>query len=181
MSRKPLRPQTSIIPDLANPTIRFAFRPSAKVPPSQPAPMPESSARPEADATGTAQMDPAGAMKSALPLSAVRLDATWPEAEAAARARGLARPGHTLQVAKAELIYTTDGWRTTKRAGLQTLDDRSQGFLLAEVQPGTPVEYAVHAELQAAGEQTAEAGRAEVWLNNGGANYRGTAAPLSRA
>jgi hypothetical protein len=121
-------------------------------------------------------MDAADAMKSELPVSAVRLDATWPEAEAAARARGLARPGHTLQVAKAELIYTTDGWRTTKRAGLQTLDDRSQGFLLAEVQPGTPVEYAVHAELQADAST-----RAEVWLNNGGANYRGTAAPLSRA
>jgi hypothetical protein len=98
-----------------------------------------------------------------------------PEVTAYAKARGWdQQPGHRVDVYDADLVFTTDNWKTTKTAKLQHLLDGSRGFLLQDVPPGSKIEYAIHAHLALTYNNhrfTAE--RGDTWLNNGGSNYTG--------
>lgn len=106
--------------------------------------------------------------------SAIRFDASNPEVRAFAQSRGWAQPGLKTTVFQADLVYSTDGWKTTHTAPLQYLMNGQQGFILRDLPEGTPVEYAVHAQVGVSHDNFYSLDeRADLWANNGGQNYRG--------
>jgi len=92
------------------------------------------------------------------------------EVRAAAQAQGWG----AVAAETGEVHFTTDGWKTTRvvKASDQppplTPDGR---IFLTGVQQGTEVEFALKVGIKPV-DAGAKATRAEVWLNNGGQNYR---------
>lgn len=73
-----------------------------------------------------------------------------------------------------EVRYTTDGWQTPHvlKAGDQPSPFAADGrIFLPDVSQGTEVEFALKVGIVPVGAGP-QAARAEVWLNNGGENYR---------
>ena len=108
--------------------------------------------------------------------SALPFDSSHPEVRSAAQRLGWNRPGLKVSVPSADLVYTTDHWKTTRTAPIQYLYNYRQGFLLWGVPIGTTVEYAVHAKLAMSRDNfRSYDDRADVWINNGGygKNYLG--------
>lgn len=99
-----------------------------------------------------------------------------PEVKALAGERGWAAHGWTrLTIAWQHLVYTTDGWQTTRRLSSHDVPSPvSEGFFyLSGVAPGTEVEFAVHVGVRACGQtEDAERASADLWFNNDGKNYR---------
>jgi hypothetical protein len=106
--------------------------------------------------------------------SVIHFDASNPEVEKFADAKGWNAPGEKVALTQGDAIYSTDNWQTTKSAPLQYLQDDTQGAVLQDVSPGTPVSYAVHANVGMSqdGFQTFS-DKADTWFNNGGWNYEG--------
>lgn len=187
MSIKSVRSQSqaSVIPDLAHPTLRQAFRKSDAAAVALPQATSDfssgstgkgpsltaTSAAPAAVASGNVGWSDGSVQQN----SAVRFDATNPDVQAFAQAQGWNQPGQRVAVVKADLVYTTDGWKTTKTAPLQYLYNNYQGFILRDVPKGAQIEYAIHAEVGVSHDGFYSLDqRADTWFNNGGQNYRGT-------
>ena len=106
--------------------------------------------------------------------SALPFDASFAEVQAFALGRGWTTPPMRLALYQGELVYSADGWRTTHAATLQYLTQATQGFLLASLEPGTPISFAVHAFLGASTDGFYSfVDKAETWINNGGKNHAG--------
>lgn len=100
-----------------------------------------------------------------------QVHAGMPEVQAAARARGW--NAGDVAAEPAEVHYSMDGWKTSRvvRASDQPPPFSPDGLLfLPGVQHSTPVEFAIKVSVRPTG--AAQAEPAEVWLNNGGQNYR---------
>ncbi|HEY9842004.1 MAG TPA: hypothetical protein V6D23_16185, partial [Candidatus Obscuribacterales bacterium] len=105
--------------------------------------------------------------------STLHFDASQTEVQQAIRGKGLSKPGYRQSIVRADLVYSADGWKTTKTASIQYLRDNYQGFVLA-VAPGTPVEYAVHAWIGNSYDNfRSYETQTEVWINNSSRNYQG--------
>lgn len=95
-----------------------------------------------------------------------------------ARAQGWADRGFShLSVPWQELVYTTDDWKTQHT--LKSSDVPSpvvNGFFSLNVPKGTTVEFAVHVGVacQAPSDVSGYRERGDLWLNNGGENFRQT-------
>lgn len=104
--------------------------------------------------------------------SSVKFDTNNPELEAFAASKGWNNANTQVGITSADLVYTTDDWKTTRSVPLQYLFNNDRGFLLRDVPPGTNVEYAIHAQVYSSHDHFRSADeRADVWLNNGGQNY----------
>lgn len=114
------------------------------------------------------------------PSSALHFDANLPDVQTFAASKGWNLPGQKVGIIKADLVYTTDNWKTTKTAPLQYLYNNSQGFILRDVPPGTKVEYAVHAEVGVShnGFYSYD-DRADVWFNNNNQNYHASSGDVT--
>jgi hypothetical protein len=89
------------------------------------------------------------------------------EVRAAAQAQGWG----AVAAETDEVRYTTDGWKTAHvvKAGDQPPPLSPDGrIFLPDVKQGTEVEFALKVAIQ----PVSGGMRAEVWLNNGGQNYR---------
>ena len=100
-----------------------------------------------------------------------------PELRAYAEAQGWLLRGWTdLQVPWIELRYTTDGWATTHvlRSTDVPCPVVNGWFYLPQVTRGDEVEFAVRVGLACRAEEDSAGERAqgELWLNDGGKNYR---------
>lgn len=176
-----------VIPDLSTPTLRHAFRkgegkaapvelPAASSDFSQAQGAKGPALHGEAGTTAVGSTGNVGwSTGSAEANSSLKFDASNPDVRAFAEAQGWNREGQKVGILKADLVYTTDGWKTTKTAPLQYLYDNERGFVLRDVPKGTPIEYAIHAEVGVSydGFYSYDQ-RADTWFNNGGSNYRGT-------
>lgn len=92
------------------------------------------------------------------------------EVRAAAQAQGWG----AVAAETDEVRFTTDGWKTTRvvKASDQPPPLAPDGrIFLPDVQQGTEVEFALKVGIKPV-DAGAQATRAEVWLNNGGQNYR---------
>jgi hypothetical protein len=92
------------------------------------------------------------------------------EVRAAAQAQGWG----AVSAETEEVHFTTDGWKTarTVKAGDQPPPLAADGrIFLPDVPQGTEVEFALLVGLRPV-DGGARSTRAEVWLNNGGQNYR---------
>lgn len=94
-----------------------------------------------------------------------------------AGAKGWTAQGFThLSVPWQEMVYTTDSWATTKT--LRSSDVPSPvvngRFLLPNVPRGTEIEFALHVGVacQAPSDIAGYRERSDLWLNNGGKNFR---------
>src|SRR4051812_34155554 len=90
-----------------------------------------------------------------------------PEVQAAAQSHGWS----AVAAETDEVRFTTDGWKTTHvvKAGDQPPPLAADGrIFLPDVQQGTEVEFALKVGIH----PVAGGMRAEIWLNNGGQNYR---------
>lgn len=126
----------------------------------------------EAQKPSQVQLNP----QPAVVASALRFDAGNPEVQAFAQSKGWSRPGLKTTVFQADLVYTTDGWKTTHTAPIQYLQSGYQGFVLRDVAEGTPIEYAVHVHAGVSHDNFYSLDeKADFWANNGGQNYRGVA------
>jgi len=107
--------------------------------------------------------------------SLLLMDANHPDVANFANARGWNKPGFSVDVYAADLVYTTDNWETTKTAKLQFMRNNvDKGFVLQDVPPGKNIEYAIHAFVaQTYKNHEYTADRGDLWLNNGGQNYKG--------
>lgn len=85
-------------------------------------------------------------------------------------------PGQVkVTIRQADLVYSTDGWKTTRTTTWHPYDDW-QGFRLPGVAPGTPVNFAIHAhtDMSVGSIPQYMHNPPDFWLNNGGWNYQGT-------
>jgi hypothetical protein len=103
------------------------------------------------------------------------------ELQAYAQERGwLDRGFSTLSVPWLELHWTADAWKTVNvlRSTDVPCPIVDGNFLLPNVKPETLIEFAVHVGLACHAPQDTAGVResGELWLNNGGANYRQAAA-----
>ena len=94
-----------------------------------------------------------------------------------AGSKGWTAQGFThLSVPWQELVFTTDDWKTTKT--LKSSDVPSPvvngRFTLPNVPKGTEIEFAIHVGVacQAPADIAGYRERGDLWLNNGGKNYR---------
>jgi hypothetical protein len=124
--------------------------------------------------TEPATVEP-GRLTSALTVaSALRFDAGNAEVRHFADGKGWNRAGVKFTVSQADLVYTTDSWKTTRVATIQYLLSGYQGFILRDLAVGTEIEYAVHAEVAASTDGfRSYFDRDWMWANNGGHNYLG--------
>lgn len=113
------------------------------------------------------------------PASAIRFDVHpgLPEVQDYARRQGWLDKGWTqVTIPWQDLVYTTDGWKTTNTLkSSETPSLLSDGrFLIPGVPAGTEVEFAIHAGIasQAPSDTSGYRERGDLWLNNGGGNYR---------
>lgn len=93
-----------------------------------------------------------------------------PEVQALTRARGWP----AVEIETEEVRFTTDGWKSERvvRSSDQPPPCAPDGrIFLPDVKQGTEVEFALRLGVKPAAPGAHEA-RAEVWLNNGGQNYR---------
>jgi hypothetical protein len=87
----------------------------------------------------------------------------------------LSRGFSQLAIPWQELVYSTDGWRTTLH--LKSTDVPSPVvdgyFTLPDVAKGTPVEFAIRVGLscRAPSDASSYRERGDLWLNNGGRNF----------
>jgi hypothetical protein len=105
-------------------------------------------------------------------VSALKFDAHHPDVQAFAKAQGWTLPGQKVGILRADLVFTTDGWKTTHSAPIQYLYNNSQGFILRDVPKGANIEYAIHAQVGVShdGFYSYDESK-DVWFNNGGGNY----------
>jgi len=111
----------------------------------------------------------------------LRFDAaSSPEVQGFAAAKGWKTPGMSVNVYAADLVFSTDNWKTTQTAKLQYMRDNvTKGFVLPDVPAGSTVEYAIHAFVaQTYKNNQYTADRGELWLNNGGNNLKARAEDL---
>lgn len=109
--------------------------------------------------------------------SVIHFDVTNPRVQSLVEQLGLKRAGEdaTLSSAGTYAHLTTDGWKTAQDVPLQYLHDNTQGFLLRDVAPGTPVQYAVHADLMTSPDHFRSIDqKGEGWVNRWGDNFVGT-------
>ena len=116
------------------------------------------------------------------PASALKFDAHNPDVQAFAQSQGWTLPGQKVGILRADIVYTTDGWKTTHSAPIQYLYNNSQGFLLRDVPKGSKIEYAIHAEVGVShdGFYSYDESK-DVWFNNGGGNYHADTTDASGA
>jgi len=138
-------------------------------------------ARPSTPAPSVTKPKKAEPKASALPTSTVHfhIHAGIPELHGYAQGRGWLANGWTvLSVPWFEIVHTSDHWKTTshqKSTEPQAAD--SNGHLtLVGVAPGTEIEFALNIGIacQAPGEGGTVREQGDVWLNNGGQNFRQT-------
>ncbi|HEY9721618.1 MAG TPA: hypothetical protein V6D47_06370 [Oscillatoriaceae cyanobacterium] len=109
--------------------------------------------------------------------SVIHFDASNPRVQSLLEKLGLKRSGEeaTLSGEGTYAHISTDGWKTTQDVPLQYLHDNTQGFLLRDVAPGTPVQYAVHADLATSYNHFYSYDqKGEGWVNAWGDNFQGT-------
>jgi len=121
---------------------------------------------------------PPPAKKEAAPASAIRFEVhpSLPEVQDYARRQGWVDKGWThVSIPWQDLVYTTDGWTMSTLKSSEAPSSFSDGrFLIPGVPAGTEVEFAVHVGVasQAPSDATGYRERGDLWLNNGGGNYR---------
>ena len=119
------------------------------------------------------ESESAAVQATTLVASAVRFDSANKEVQVFAHAKGWDRTGSRITVSSGDLVYSADGWHTTKTATIQYLLSSNQGFLLRDVAVGTTIDYAVHAYICASYDSFRSCyDRGDMWANNGGRNYR---------
>jgi hypothetical protein len=105
--------------------------------------------------------------------SSLRFDAHHPDVQAFANAQGWNLPGQKVNVVKADLVYTTDNWKTTHSVPIQYLFNNYQGFVLRDVPKGTQIQYAIHAQVGVSHDGFYSYDDVkDTWFNNHGWNYQ---------
>ena len=111
-----------------------------------------------------------------------RLQAMVPEDWAAKVRSGQAKislqPGSSLG-GGTELVYTTDAWTSTRVAQFRedSINPARSGFVLRDVQPGTRIEGAIHADLVLTDPSSGYSlDRMNPWIKDGPNNFFDTAA-----
>jgi hypothetical protein len=115
--------------------------------------------------------------------SAIRFEVhpSMQEVQDYARRQGWIDKGWTrVSIPWQELVYTTDGWKTqsTLKKPESPSPQANGHFLIPGVPAGTQVEFAIHVGVasQAPSDAAGYRERGDLWLNNGGGNYRQTTA-----
>ena len=105
------------------------------------------------------------------------VDSRMRELQDFASSKGWTAQGFThLSVPWQELVYTTDNWKTTR--SLKSSDVPSPlvngRFTLPNVPKGTEIEFAIHVGVacQAPSDIAGYRERSDLWLNNGGQNFK---------
>ncbi|MHB8876265.1 MAG: hypothetical protein ACYC8T_21445 [Myxococcaceae bacterium] len=152
-------------------TTRLANRTVARKPadarPSTPAP---SVTKPKKESAAPAAKKAPAAARQA-PSSTVHFDVHpgLAEIRGYAESQGWLSGGGGVKVSWLELGYTTDGWKTSHVLAFAELPATGR-YPLPGVAPGTEIEFALHVGV--ASGRVDDAGRGELWMNNGGRNYR---------